>query len=417
MEKTIHKVRLEHMLMPAYFKDFKCIAEACQDSCCKNWNIQFGKKDYLKIKRAEKSPELQDKVDKGMRRLRDNAVNEERYAEFRMGSGVCGLLNDDGLCDLQIECGYGCLPKVCKEFPRAHRQSLGEIHQSLTLGCEAVLHQLFNLPDGVEFILETLPPDQQKQMNLAIASPLQPQFTEIMSVCIDILQTRTYSMSQRMVLLGFALKDLLPLFDEENPDPARWLARVNALLQAPETTGALAEVPGDRHVFVLNNIKMLARIWGDSRNSIQDLRRALDNLGIQIKYEIGQGGIRLHYEGETYLDDYNRAVQAFSENFGDIEYFFENIMVSVLFHLGYPQLSSADDLWKSYVNLCNVYSFLQFAVIAGCAKDATREMLFHQVVSVMRALLHNTKRQSQLRDEFFENDSSTLAHMAILVLG
>ena len=46
-----------------------------------------------------------------------------------------------------------------------------------------------------------------------------------------------------------------------------------------------------------------------------------------------------------------------------------------------------------------------------------REELFRSLVHVSRSLLHNGAQRSALRDELFQNDSATLAHMAILLGG
>ena len=48
-------IKLETALMPAYYKEFHCLASACQDTCCAGWKIEFNKKDYLAIKRAART--------------------------------------------------------------------------------------------------------------------------------------------------------------------------------------------------------------------------------------------------------------------------------------------------------------------------------------------------------------------------
>ena len=65
-------IKIETLLMPAYYKDFHCIMGACQDNCCDDgWRIEFSKKDYLTIKRAPKTEEMEERMRLGMRRLRE----------------------------------------------------------------------------------------------------------------------------------------------------------------------------------------------------------------------------------------------------------------------------------------------------------------------------------------------------------
>ena len=94
-------------------------------------------------------------------------------------------------------------------------------------------------------------------------------------------------------------------------------------------------------------------------------------------------------------------------------------MVSVFFHMHLPDMRSPELLWKSYVNFCNLYAMFRFLAVMSCREEAAgdREELFRMIVFASRSLIHNGQRQEQLRDELFQNESATLAHMAILLGG
>ncbi len=49
--------------------------------------------------------------------------------------------------------------------------------------------------------------------------------------------------------------------------------------------------------------------------------------------------------------------------------------------------------------------------------SGNRDELFRLLVEVGMVLLHSRMSQNRLRDEFFQNDSATLAHMAVLLCG
>ena len=97
----------------------------------------------------------------------------------------------------------------------------------------------------------------------------------------------------------------------------------------------------------------------------------------------------------------------------------ENLMVTLFFHVHMPELDSGEELWKSYVQFCNLYSFYRFMAVMSCREgvENTKAELFRLMVCASRSLIHSTTRQEQLRDELFQNDSTTLAHMAILLGG
>lgn len=107
----------------------------------------------------------------------------------------------------------------------------------------------------------------------------------------------------------------------------------------------------------------------------------------------------------------------FESAFSEYEYFFENLIVASALYMDFPSSTSREGLWKSYVSLCNLYSFFRLVSIMGCKGNATKERLFHMIVMASRVTLHNRERFRGFQEELFQNDSSTLAHMVILLKG
>lgn len=94
-------------------------------------------------------------------------------------------------------------------------------------------------------------------------------------------------------------------------------------------------------------------------------------------------------------------------------------MVTLFFHLRLPVLLSTDEIWKSYVNFCNLYAAFRFLSVMSCrggVEDCDAELTRTLVLSIQE-LIHNQKQQDIFRDSLFSNKSSTLAHMAILLSG
>jgi len=194
------------------------------------WRINFGKKDYMTIKKQKGSPELNAGLDHCLRRIRENVDEQYRYGEFILQDGNCPLLRE-GKCGLQMEKGAKVLPFVCRTFPRTETpMPSGHLERSLTPACEGVLSLLWDLPEGVEFRSDPL----EKSMSVTYedgTSPLYAHFQEIRELCIDILQDRRRPLPERILLLGMALK---PLADGETDVPA-WLERSRVLAESGET--------------------------------------------------------------------------------------------------------------------------------------------------------------------------------------
>ncbi len=404
---------IHYDLRPAYYDRFQCLAGACRFSCCKGWNITFNKKDYLALKRQEGSDELTANLTQNVRRIRQGPNAGRFYGEFDMSGGTCPLLREDGLCSLQLEKGHGALPEVCRVFPRTQAYSdSGYLERRLTPACEAVLELLWDLPDGVDFVADPLPKSKTRTLIMGTSGPLRLRFQELRSACIDLLQDRRRPLAQRILLMGLALKELAD--GEEDVDG--WLARTRTLVDDPETDRRL-QLPDQQKtlsMFLTNNIRVMLASQSPNRELSAVLKEVLDGLGAVLTFEGGQA-VNFSLPNDPYL----AARARFEENFQDRAYFMENLMVTLFFNLQVPDPVDREKLWKSYVDFCNLYSFFRFMAVASCREGAAGDKaeLFRMMVCASRGLMHNTPQKAKLRDEFFQNHSATLAHMAILLCG
>ena len=397
-------IKINKDLRPAYYDDFHCLAADCRFSCCKAWRIAFDKKDYLSLKRQKGTEDLNNRLEQGVRRLRDKESNY--YGEFDMSGGDCPLLREDGLCALQIEKDHAALPQVCRVFPRARSYLPEYLERSLSPACEGVLELLWNLPDGVEFRSDPLPKKERGTLTVSGERPLVPFFQPIREWCIDILQDRRLPLPQRILLIGFALRELA----EGEMDIPAWLTRARALPEAEELPG-LPQEENALAMFLTSNLRtlnLLETTGADYAGIQSGVPRAL---GVTLRMDALQVTIP--------TAPYRAARQRYEEKFKDREYFMENLMVSLFFQLNLPNLKSGEELWKSYVNFCNLYAFYRFMAVASCREGGAGDKaeLFRLIVFASRGMIHNGARQTALRDELFQNDSATLAHMAILLGG
>ena len=399
-------IKIDKDLRPAYYDDFHCLAADCRFSCCKAWRISFDKKDYLSLKRQKGTEDLNNRLEHGLRRIRKGPLAETYYGEFDMSGGDCPLLREDGLCILQIEKDHAALPLVCRAFPRARSYRAGYLERSLSPACEGVLELLWNLPDGVEFRSDPLPKKERGTLAVSGEQSLVPFFQPIREWCIDMLQDRRLPLPQRILLIGFALRELA----EGERDIPAWLSRARALREAEE----LPELPREERalaMFLTSNLYTLSRL--DNTGECYDGIRSGVPQALGVTLRAGTTRVTIP------VAPYQAARQRYEENFKGREYFMENLMVSLFFQLNLPNLKSGEELWKSYVNFCNLYAFYRFMAVASCREGGAGDKaeLFRLIVFASRGMIHNGARQTDLRDELFRNDSATLAHMAILLGG
>lgn len=408
MAKQAYKKLVSADLRPAYYDDFHCLMGGCRQSCCVgSWHISFSKKDYLKVKKQKGSPELNKKLEHSLRRIRGDSLSESRYAEFVMEKKKCPLLSEGGLCLLQLEKGPDVLPFVCRSFPRQETATLsGFYERSLSPACEGVLALLWNLPEGVDFRTDPIPKELRDFLPIQENHPLSMCFQDIRSLCIDFLQDRRRPLPQRILLMGLALKDLA---DGEEDIP-HWLSKSRTLLEQGDTAELLQDLDGSQTLDLVlhNNIQALLTMR-DDLDSVELLKILEQWLSLDLK----------NNQVKANHDSYLAARTRYRERFEDRDYFMENLMVSLFFHMKLPDVTDAKELWKSYVNFCNLYAVYHFTAVMSCrdGAPADRDELFRLLVFISRGFIHNSQRRTILRNRFFRNDSSTLAHMAILLCG
>ena len=114
-------------IYPGFYKTFKCIANRCEDSCCKDWDIDIDsetEKFYQTV-----SGDLGDKI---RRKLVTDEYNER---VFKAEGGRCPFWNRDMLCDIFIGIGEEHLSDTCAGFPRVAVEYGGFCEHILSFAC------------------------------------------------------------------------------------------------------------------------------------------------------------------------------------------------------------------------------------------------------------------------------------------
>lgn len=126
--------------VPSYYKEFRCIADRCQDSCCIGWEIDIDEDTFSYYKSV-----------KGAfgERLRSHMVTEDVNSFTLEKNGWCPFLNEKKLCDICIELGEEALSEVCTEFPRFTMEYEDVREKILSLSCEEVGRLVFSSDEKI----------------------------------------------------------------------------------------------------------------------------------------------------------------------------------------------------------------------------------------------------------------------------
>ena len=127
--------------VPYDYKEFKCIAGACKDSCCVGWEIDIDEDTFSYYQGLE--------GDFGDRLRSSMAAGEENT--FVLKNGRCPFLNRENLCDICLELGEEALCQVCTEYPRFVTEYSDVTEKSLALSCEVVGKLVFGRKEPIYY--------------------------------------------------------------------------------------------------------------------------------------------------------------------------------------------------------------------------------------------------------------------------
>lgn len=132
---------------PHYYDSFRCLASACPDSCCREWDIQVDE-DAAAMYRSLPGP-LGD-------RLRAVLTEEDGDTVMSIENGRCPMWREDGLCRIQAELGEKALCKTCRDFPRLRHDYGDFVELGLELSCPEAA-RLILTASGCETVTQQLP--------------------------------------------------------------------------------------------------------------------------------------------------------------------------------------------------------------------------------------------------------------------
>ena len=125
---------------PAYYKNFKCIADKCTHSCCIGWEIDI---DENAMKKYNSLRDGYGEIIKG-------SISTDGTPHFKLGKGDrCPHLNECGLCEIILNIGEDHLCDICREHPRFYNYtSIAEV--GLGMSCIEAARLILSSPDYAE---------------------------------------------------------------------------------------------------------------------------------------------------------------------------------------------------------------------------------------------------------------------------
>lgn len=191
--------------VPDYFKEFKCIASECEDTCCAGWGIVIDEKT-LKHYESVKG-EFGD-------RLRSEITVEDGESIFILKGDNCPFLTENKMCDIYNNLGEDSLCYTCSQYPRFTEEfgSLREI--GLSLSCPEAARIILRNTEKVTFEL-TENHEEVSRYN-DINAMLYINLMQCRTIIFNILQNRNIDLRHRASLILKFADEIQSEIDENN---------------------------------------------------------------------------------------------------------------------------------------------------------------------------------------------------------
>lgn len=214
-------------IYPEYYKKFHCIAGACPDTCCKEWDVEVDEESAKKYQALEGV--LGDL-------LRQNLYEEDGHTYLGFPEGKCPVQREDGLCRLQAAYGETMLCEVCGRFPRISQDYGSFVELGLEMSCPEAARII--LSEEPKLIVEELPggePGDYDEEAMAVLRRTRPRMLEI-------LADRSHPVPERLAMLllcGYQAQNELDGGEPAEFDWAQSMAVARQAAGAPDPRAVL----------------------------------------------------------------------------------------------------------------------------------------------------------------------------------
>lgn len=181
---------------PHYYKQFQCIAQECEATCCAGWEIV--------IDEASIENYLAEKSEFGNRLCNSIDFTEEVFHQDEKKR--CAFLNEENLCDIYSELGEDALCYTCTQYPR-HIEEFEEINEvSLSISCPVVAEMILSMEDKVTFYeddqIEEIEPFEEFDFLF------YELLCEVREIIYQIIQNRNWNIDNRMAVAEAMIADI-----------------------------------------------------------------------------------------------------------------------------------------------------------------------------------------------------------------
>lgn len=184
---------------PNYYKEFSCIADKCEATCCAGWQIVVDEESLKKYKKV--SGEFKKRINEG--------VDFKEGVFFQNPGKRCAFLNEHNLCDMYTALGEEAFCETCRRYPR-HIEEFENIREfTLSASCPEAARILLSQREPAGFYEEVS--ETEEEVFDEYDPLVYEKLYEARGEMLKVLQNRNIPVTERAT----ALWDFIEVFQEK----------------------------------------------------------------------------------------------------------------------------------------------------------------------------------------------------------
>ena len=326
--------------VPEYFKDFKCIASKCEDTCCAGWGIVIDDVTYDRYKNVQ---------GKFGERLRSEIVHEAGENIFVLKGNNCPFLNKEKTCDIYINIGEENLCYTCQQYPR-YTEEFGSLREiGISLSCPEAARIMLNNDKKVTFELSEN--EEVVSSYNDINAQLFIELLQSRNIVMDMLQDRYIDLRKRVALALLFVDEIQEKIDESEIKEIKSVReKYSDKLFLEELLEKLEEYK-DNEGIKYDNIQEYFNVFRDLKHITPN-----DPLGLN-------DALRYFWQADEDEELYILKHKQFVEYYEDKIYKFENILVYFVFRYFMKAVFDYDALAKIKTAIISYMMIRELAVV------------------------------------------------------
>ncbi|MBR6644005.1 MAG: flagellin lysine-N-methylase [Lachnospiraceae bacterium] len=184
---------------PKYYKEFSCIANQCEATCCAGWQIVVDEESLEKYKKV--TGEFAGRIKAG--------VDFTEGVFFQDNEKRCAFLNENNLCDMYTALGEEAFCETCRRYPR-HIEEFENVREfTLSASCPEAARILLAQKEPVQFYEVEVNSLEEEFEDFDLV--MYEKLVEARGEMLKVLQNREIPIKMRAA----ALWDFIQIFQEK----------------------------------------------------------------------------------------------------------------------------------------------------------------------------------------------------------